>query len=221
MENYGHYIFPDPGLFIHPATAGKYIKSWLQVHDAWFMCVAKEPSLALSNQSWHTFLLIDNTVIEMGETKAARCCQEVLDIILPNPDMYPRVEKWSSLMGPIVWQDREDPSGVLPPENVLQEILWELYEVNFIHELQSLDYHTCHLDLSSTIELFARQNDISQCFYTSSFRHVPIPSENIGLADNDFNKHSLFVTALVVIMKSWKGDKPAILAGNLSNLSMS
>ena len=21
MQNYGHYVFPDPGLFIHPATA--------------------------------------------------------------------------------------------------------------------------------------------------------------------------------------------------------
>ena len=29
MQNYGHYIFPDPGLFIHTATARKYIESWL------------------------------------------------------------------------------------------------------------------------------------------------------------------------------------------------
>ena len=34
MENYGHYVFPDPGLFVHPATAAKYIKSWLRVRDA-------------------------------------------------------------------------------------------------------------------------------------------------------------------------------------------
>jgi hypothetical protein len=73
------------------------------------MHVAKEPSLALSNQSWRTFLSIDNTSLEnlKEETKAAHCCKEVLDILLPNPDMYPRLEKWSSLMGPIVWQGRE------------------------------------------------------------------------------------------------------------------
>ena len=34
MPNFGHYIFPDPGLFIHPATAGKYIESWLRVRHA-------------------------------------------------------------------------------------------------------------------------------------------------------------------------------------------
>jgi hypothetical protein len=222
MQNYGHYTFPDPGLFIHPATAGKYIESWLRVRDAWFMRVAKEPSLALSNQSWRTFLSIDNTVPEKGDTKAARRRQEALDMILPKSDMYPGVEKRSGLMGPMVWQNREYPSGVLPPENVVREILWELYEVNFIHELQSLDRRACHnLDLLSATELFERQIEISQCFHTSSFRCVPIPSENFGLADDDFDKRFRFVTGLVFVMNKWKGDKPAILAGDLSRLQLS
>ena len=81
-------------------------------------------------------------------------------------------------MGPIVWQGREYPSGVLPPENVLWEVLWELYEVNFIHELQSLDRRACHgLDLSKATQLFNRETLISQCFNTSSFQQVSIPSE--------------------------------------------
>jgi hypothetical protein len=222
MQNFGHYIFPDPGLFIHPATAVKYIESWLRVRDAWFMRVAKEPSLALSNQSWRTFLSIDSTVPGKEETKAARRRQETLDIILPNSNMYPGVEKRSGLMGPIVWQGREYPSGVLPPENVVREILWELYEVNFIHELQSLDRRACHnLDLSSDDQLFDRELLISRCFHTSSFRHVPIPSENLGLADDDFDKRFQFVTGLVFVVKSWKGDKPAMLAGDLFDLQLS
>jgi hypothetical protein len=221
MQHFGHYIFPDPGLFIHPATAVKYIESWLRVCDAWFMRVANEPSLALSNQHWRTYLFND-TVSEKKETKAARRRQEVLDILLPNSDMYSGVEKRSSSMGPIVWQGREYPSGVLPPENVVREILWELYEVNFIHELQFLDRCTCHnLDLLNTTQLFDRQIEISQCFHISSFRHVPIPSENRGLADNDFDKRFGFVTGLVFVMNSWKGDKPAILAGDLSKLELS
>ena len=119
MPQYGHYIFPDTGLFIHPATAGRYIESWLQVCDAWFMHVAKEPSLAMSNQSWCTFLSMYISVPEKGETKAAHCRQEALGKLLQNPKMYLGVEKRSSLMGPIVWQGREYPSGVLPPENVI------------------------------------------------------------------------------------------------------
>jgi len=220
MQNYGHYIFPDPGLFIHPATAGKYIESWLRVRDAWFMRVIKEPSLALSNQSWRTFLSIDNTVPEKGGTKAAHRRKEALDAILPDPDMYPGVEKRSGLMGPIVWQGREYPPGVLPPQNVVREILWELYEVNFIHELQSLDRRACQDgDTWNATQLFERQIDISRCFPTSSYQHVRIPSENLGLADDDFDKRFQFVTGLYYVLKSWKGDKPAMLAHDVSDLS--
>jgi hypothetical protein len=41
------------------------------------------------------------------------------------------------------------------------------------------------------------------------------------LADDDFNKHFQFITVLVFVINSWKGDKPAVLAGNLSDLQLS
>jgi hypothetical protein len=88
----------------------------------------------------YSFLSIDDTVLKKGEIKAAHHRQEVLNIILPKSYVYPGVEKQGGLMGgPIVWLGREYPSGVLPPENVVREILWGLYEVNFIQGLQSLD----------------------------------------------------------------------------------
>ena len=110
---------------------------------------------------------------------------------------------------------------MLPPESVTREILWELYELNFIHELQSLDHRACRdLDLSDTTQLFDRETLISRCFHGTSFRHVSIPSKNLGLADDCFDNRFRFVTGLVFIMKSWKGDKPAILAGDLFNLGL-
>ena len=188
------------------------------------MRVAKEPSLALSNQSWRSFLSMDTSVTPVsrkGDTKAARRRQEALDIILPDPDMYPGVEKRSDSTGPIVWQGKEYPSGVLPPENVVREILWELYEVNFIHELQALDRRAHNKDLLNATQQFNRQIEISQCFQTSSFRHVPIPSENLGLADDDFEKRFRFITGLAFVVVSWKGDKPSMLAGDINELQLS
>jgi hypothetical protein len=221
-QSSGHYVFPDPGLFIHPATAAKYIESWLRVRDAWFMRVAKEPSLALSNQCWRTFLAMGNTIPSNGETKSARRQQEVLDMLLPSTDMYPGVGKRSGLMGPMVWQGREYPPGVLPPVNIVREILWELYELNFIHELQSLDRRACHnLDLSDSTQLFDRQTKISQCFPPGSFPHVSIPSENTGLVDDDFDNRFRFVTGLAFVVNSWKGDKPSVLVGDLYKLELS
>ena len=206
----------------YPATAAKYIESWLRVRDAWFMRVAKEPSLALSNQSWRTFLAMGNTIPSNGETKSARRQQEVLDMLLPSTDMYPGVGKRSGLMGPMVWQGREYPPGVLPPDNIVREILWELYELNFIHELQSLDRRACHdLDLSDSTQLFDRQTKISQCFQPGSFPHVSIPSENTGLVDDDFDNRFRFVTALAFVVNLWKGDKPSVLVGDLYDLQLS
>ena len=55
----------------------------------------------------------------------------------------------------------------------------------------------------------------------NSFQPVSIPSENLGLANDDFDKSFRFVTALVFVMEKWKGEKPAMLTGNLSDLQLS
>jgi len=208
-KHYGHYTFPDPSLFIHTATAAKYLESWLRIRDTWFMRVEKESSLAMSNQHWCTFLSIDPSVPEKMETRAARRRQESLELIIRGVDPL-RVS-----IGPIIWQGEEYSSGVLPPDDIVRQILWELYEVNFIHELQSLDRRACtDVDLSNHTQLFERQIMISQCFHISSFRPVPILSENLGLAADDLDERFQFILALVLIMQSWKGEKPVILGAS-------
>ena len=47
----------------------------------------------------------------------------------------------------------------------------------------------------------------------------PYSLQKLGLAGDDFDKHFWFITGLYFIMKSWKGDKPIMLADNLSDLS--
>jgi len=119
----------------------------------------------------------------------------------------------------LVWQGKEYPPGVLPSDDVIRQILWELYEVNFVHELLSLDCRACaNLDLSDTAQLLKRQILISQCFPHDSFRPVTIPSENHGLAADNFEERFWFVTALLLVMKSWKGDKPVIFGVSSDNL---
>jgi hypothetical protein len=173
------------------------------------MRVEKESSLAMSNQHWRTFLSIDPSVPEKTETRAARRRQESLELIIRGVDPL-RVS-----IGPIIWQGEEYSSGVLPPDDIVRQILWELYEVNFIHELQSLDRRACtDVDLSNHTQLFERQIMISQCFHISSFRPVPIPSENLGLAADDLDERLQFILTLVLVMQSWKGEKPVILGAS-------
>lgn len=218
----GHYTFPDPGLLVSPTAdekKSKHIQSWLQVRDVWLMRLQTEPSLAMSSQHWRTFLSMDLSVPVEGSTKAARRRQEVFDMLVPNSSTYPEVQTRSITNRLLVWQGEEYPSGVLPPEDVVRQILWELYELNFIHELQSLDRRACaDLDLSNVAQLVERQMKISRCFPINSFRHVTISSENCGLAADDLNERFRFVVELLHVMKSWKGDKPAIFSISTDNL---
>ena len=108
---------------------------------------------------------------------------------------------------------------MLPPGDVVWQILWELYEVNFIHELLSLDRCACvDLDLSNTAQLLERQIMISKCFPLDSFRPVTIPSKNRGLAADDFEERFRFITVLLLVMKSWKGDKPVLFGVSTDKL---
>lgn len=218
----GHYTFPDPGLFVTPTADEKksqYIQSWLQARDAWLMRLQIEPSLAMSSQHWRTFLSMDLSVPIQGSTKAAKRRQDILDMLVPKSSIYPEVQTRSITNHLLVWQSTEYPSGVLPPEDVMRQILWELYELNFIHELQSLDRRACaNLDLSNVEQLVDRQMKISRCFPINSFRHVTIPSENRGLAADDLSERFRFVVELLHVMRSWRGEKPAIFGISMDNL---
>jgi hypothetical protein len=183
-------VFPDPGLLVAAATDEKkaqYIESWLRVRHAWFMRVANESSLAMSNQNWRTFLSIDINVLEREETKAARRRREILDMVMPKSAIYPELKTRSASKDPFFWEGQEFHTGELPPGDVIRQILWELYELNFIQELLSLDHRACaNLDITDASQLLERQLKILACFPPSSFRHVIIPSENRGLAADNF-----------------------------------
>jgi hypothetical protein len=162
---------------------------------------------------------MDLSVPVQGSTKAAKRRQDVLDMLVPNSSIYPEVQTRSITNQLLVWQGKEYPSGVLPPEDIVRQILWELYELNFIHELQSLDRRACaDLDLSNVAQLVERQMKISRCFPINSFRHVTISSDNCGLAADDLSERFRFVVELFHVMKSWRGGKPAIFDISMDNL---
>jgi hypothetical protein len=122
-NHYGHYTFPDPGIFVNQTSAAKYLESWLRVRDVWFMRVDKELSLALSSQTWRTFLA-NPVAPEKVETKAARRRQESVDMILPKSDVYPEVKRRTSLMGPIVWQGKHHEKSSILGKNCGVPILF-------------------------------------------------------------------------------------------------
>jgi hypothetical protein len=85
------------------------------------MHLQNEPSLAMLSQHWHTFLAMDLSFLEKdkGSTKAAKRCQDVLDMLVSKSSIYPKIQTQSTSKQLLVWQGKEYPSGVLPPEVVV------------------------------------------------------------------------------------------------------
>ena len=105
------------------------------------MCVTNKVSVAMSGQNWRDFLATDlNATLEKKDTTVAKCHQHMLT---PKSDLFPDVKTQSTTGEPITWQGRKYIPGILPADNIIQEILWELYELNFYYELLSLDHCAC------------------------------------------------------------------------------
>lgn len=211
FQQFGHYTFPDPGLLIGTAKKTKFIETWLRTREAWIVRVAHDGSLAMSGQSWRDLLATDlSRFSDDGDTKAARRRKRVLDTLMPNSLSDPEVKVRSNAGEPFAWQGHSYPSGVLPADHIIQQILWELYELNFTHEFLSLDRRSCvDLDLSNGSKLFERQALISGCFAVGAFKYIPLPDRNRGLAADSLRDRLPHLIAMVLVMRSWKGIKPA------------
>ena len=207
----GHYAFPDPGLFISPITdkkKAKLIGTWVQVHAAWIVRVMHE-GLSMSSQDWRDLLSTDlSELSENGDTKAMKRREKIRDKFTPKSS-DPGVRFQSTVGEPFIWQGRGYLPGVLPVRNVVCQIFWELYELNFTHEFISLDRHACeNLDLMDNERLLERESLISKCFFVNTFKSAPLPNHNYGLAADDLRNHLPYLREVVRVMMAWKGSKP-------------
>ena len=183
----GHYAFPDPGLLVTPTTderKAKLIEMWLRIREAWSVRIRHGELLSMSGQHWRDCLSTDfNNLLGKSDSKATKRRQKILETLTPRLLSDPGVKPRSTAGEPYFWQGHSYLPGVLPEVNVVRQILWELYELNFIYEFISLDRRACeNLDLTDNEQLLEREYLISKCFAVDAFKSVPLPNRNCGLA---------------------------------------
>ena len=151
-----------------------------------------------------------NDLPEAGnsDTKAAKRRLKIRDKFTPTSS-DPGVRFRSTVGEPFVWQCRPYLPGVLPATNVVRQILWELYELNFTYEFISLDRRACkNLELMDNERLLECESLISKCFVINTFKSAPLPNDNCGLAADDLHDRLPYLREVVRIMMAWKGSKP-------------
>jgi hypothetical protein len=168
----------------------------------------------MDTQHWRDTLMIDlsniSEVTDMG-TKSGKRRQHVQAVLKKTLSFNPAVMPRCAVGEPFVWQGHNYVPGHLPPEAVVRQILWELYELNFSQEFASLDRRACtNLDLMDGEKNYERQSLISRCFVSNSLNYAPLPNTNCGLAADTIQDRLPYLQRMVQIMDAWKGLRPAI-----------
>lgn len=203
FKHMGHYVFPDPGIFVTPTLderKASFIESWLRARPVWLLRVRTERSLSMSSQMWRDFLATDiyNT-IDRKERNAKRR-REILDRMVPPPGApgnIPVVKARGTQGEPMMWEGRPYPPGVLPSVKVVREILWELYHLNFAFEFIALDARMW----KGSEDMTRKQRAVVIAMMIPDC--PAITTENVGLAAESIRDRMPHICRLAEFMLEW------------------
>jgi hypothetical protein len=143
------YAFPDLGLFIAVIIAEKqmtYFINWLKYQDTLIYHLAFSSSASsFSNKLWWTLLNLplNHNPLKCDISKDTSLSQKHSDIIYILLESCFNMDKEVALnLGPLLninWQGQPLLPTTVPPVQVVQETLWEIYKLNFQFEFKALD----------------------------------------------------------------------------------
>jgi hypothetical protein len=215
------YLFPDPGL-LRP----KFYENWLRSRAAWVWRANQtdKPATLISPSLWRECLFYglatgQSTLLPQNSQqfekvrKMAEAFKLDLDdkgnLVVPLAAQFPRAGMDARLM----WRGREvakKEDGDLD-DQVVREMLWELYELSFRQELRALDRE---LSMAEGWEdVIEREEMVNKCFCGGDgpeFDLTPpeIPAVNVGLASEDIQERWPYIAALARLMGRWTVAKP-------------
>jgi hypothetical protein len=134
------YIFPEPAMFVtvqQEDRRRKYLANWLGIRQAWITRIASSPrSPSPKPQLWRDFLFGLPDLTGECKTSAQKSKKAAWDLF--GRDLVDRAREVNDK---VVWRDQEIEVRTLgsPPQVLMRQLLWELYELNFRYELLTLD----------------------------------------------------------------------------------
>ncbi|PPQ81169.1 hypothetical protein CVT24_007936 [Panaeolus cyanescens] len=203
------YSIPEPGLIACSTRIVRMLSNWLQIRPAWLACLGGG-GRALKNQVWRDILSSDlkgptptstsaSTRSSQHRNSALYCLQKTLG---------PRDIQQARTSVPC-WKGEVFSPDELPNENIVRQVLWELYELNFHEELFALDtvMQPRYLSTNSRAS-YDRYDLLTRCF--ERFRSPQVNDSDVGLAHHDFRERLVFLQHLARVMVSWPGCLPCV-----------
>ena len=211
------FAFPDPGLFPSIQTDEKrarFLYNWLCNRAALIFHFSSSSSSArpLSNRHWRSLLNYGGTIegtSSNGLTKSSQLRLEMQQLLGNCLEEAGVALDTSSSPSAVFWREAELSIGTVPNRRTTQEILWELYELNFRFELVALDQRAQLTPVEeSEAQVLSRQLLLMACFPSKVLLMADISSANQGLASPTLKGRAQYLIAMKRLMKSWGGNVP-------------
>ncbi|KAJ7578899.1 hypothetical protein C8J56DRAFT_967184 [Mycena floridula] len=190
------YLYPDPGMFLGTETG----------HKMFTMVESTEP---IATKQWRTLLNLNNIRAAPGTPNGQlrELAVSMLNTVLDDLEF-----NLGSSTGRLKWSGSEIVDSSNLSTKIVQEVLWELAELNFRFELSSLDL------AQTTVDRIA---DIVLCFPTGhlSLLVADISAAKQGLAAESIRERAPFIRALCCLMSAWKGGEHLKGNHNISKTS--
>lgn len=105
----------------------------------------------------------------------------------------------------VFWRDHQISSGTLPSTALSQEILWELYELNFRFEFLAVDRRAQVVEDKSA----GHHDLLASCFPGDTpFMVVGIDLAKKGLGSTLLSERAPYIVAMKAVMRGWRGRVP-------------
>jgi hypothetical protein len=218
------YLFPDPGL-LRP----KFYENWILSRAAWVWRASgvEQPSTLISPALWRECLFYGlatgQSTLQPANTKQFEKVKSMAaafnleldekgNLVVPGAKEFPVADTGGRLM----WRRKEvarKENGSLDDE-VVREMLWELYELSFRLELRALDRELSYAE--GWQDVFEREEMVNRCFAGGDgpdfvLSPAVIPVSNAGLASDDLEERGPYIVTLARLMTRWVVGKPKII----------
>ena len=214
------YAFPEPGLFIGVTNSEKqarFFYNWLKFRPALlYRLLAASGAKPISNQLWRTMLSLplerDDPVVESQTSSTTSSTKsnsrrEIIQTLLAEVFKTSDIRLNLALSDNVFWHQHQVHIERLPELAVVQEILWELHELNFRFEFLALDHHAHDPMLGMNAE--SREEMVLACFPGSSegvsMLVADICFAHCGLAAGNWQERAPHILAMKKVMQSWRG----------------
>ncbi|KII82976.1 hypothetical protein PLICRDRAFT_180852 [Plicaturopsis crispa FD-325 SS-3] len=202
---YNGYHFPDPAMFASTRNLGQFMLNWLASRQAWLARVStsdRDGEITGSPQMWREFLGAKYDQSNVADTFTARCRQQTLNLFGVNMDQPPNAVYWQEMQ--IMTHDTDSPRT----RRAMCEVVWDAFEHSFRFELRALDRLVCPGEWERDAD--GREAMVADVF-GGNFLVGSMPTENVGLAAEEYRDRVGALEALRKLMVSWKNAPSNII----------